>query len=145
MKFYPRRRRLPPPIIIISLIDVLIVMLVFLMVTTTYKNQPSIKLTLPESTQTPRQGLKVGVNDKSIVVTVHQEPPNFYVGIKPVKVDELLPALEDAVKFNSNVVVEINADRDAGVGLVFRVWDAARKAKVKKDNLVINTRGPTKK
>jgi biopolymer transport protein ExbD len=140
MKFYPRRRRMAPPIIIISLIDVLIVMLVFLLVSTTYKNQPAIKLTLPESSQTPRPGLRPGVNEHSVVVTIQKEPPNFFVGLRPVAMDALLPELEAAVK-----VVEINADREAGVGLVLRVYDAARKAKVRKDNLVINTKGPGRK
>src|SRR5262249_47724727 len=51
MKFSNRKRRQAPTIIIISLIDILIVLLIFLMVTTTFKQQPALKLVLPESRQ----------------------------------------------------------------------------------------------
>ena len=49
MRFFPKQRRRPPAIIIVALIDILIVLLIFLMVTTTFKQQPALKLVLPES------------------------------------------------------------------------------------------------
>ncbi|NDD39996.1 MAG: biopolymer transporter ExbD [Verrucomicrobia bacterium] len=49
MQFTVRKRRNPPAVIIVSLIDVLMVVLIFLMVTTTFRQQPAVKLTLPES------------------------------------------------------------------------------------------------
>lgn len=140
MKFYPRRRRQAPTIIIISLIDVLIVMVVFLLVSTTFKNQPSVKITLPESQQAARQDLKPGATEDSIIVTVRREAPNFYVGARPVTSDRLLPELQAAVKVNSNVAVELNADDSAGIGLVLKVWDAAKAAKIK--NIKIRTKSP---
>src|ERR1044071_394657 len=49
MHFYVRKRRQTPTVIIVALIDVLIVLLIFLMVTTTFKQQPALRLALPES------------------------------------------------------------------------------------------------
>ena len=60
MQFTARKRRSPPAVIIVSLIDVLMVVLIFLMVTTTFRQQPAVKLTLPESKQA-----KEGVTDKA--------------------------------------------------------------------------------
>ncbi len=39
-----------------ALIDILIVLLIFLMVTTTFKQQPALRLALPESTQAQKSG-----------------------------------------------------------------------------------------
>src|SRR5882762_5674790 len=56
MHFHIRKRRQAPTIIIVALIDVLIVLLIFLMVTTTFKQQPALKLALPESSQAQKSG-----------------------------------------------------------------------------------------
>src|SRR5947207_9858848 len=56
MKFYAHKRRQPPAVIIVAMIDILIVLLIFLMVTTTFKQQPALKLALPESSQAQRTG-----------------------------------------------------------------------------------------
>ena len=56
MQFYARKRRQPPAVIIVALIDILIVLLIFLMVTTTFKQQPALKLALPESSQAQKTG-----------------------------------------------------------------------------------------
>lgn len=140
MNFYPRRHRQAPPIIIISLIDVLIVMVVFLLVTTTYRNRPSLKLTLPSSSQAAKAPPRPGVNDQTIVVTVHRESPSFYIGMRPVTSERLQSELVSAVKVNPEVQVDINADQETALGLVVKVWDAAKAAGVK--NLKILTRTP---
>ena len=57
MRFIVRKRRSPPAVIIVALIDVLIVLVIFLMVTTTFKQVPSLKLTLPASRQALRPGV----------------------------------------------------------------------------------------
>src|SRR3974390_749703 len=67
MRFFPRRRRQPPAIIIVALIDILIVLLIFLMVTTTFKQQPALKLALPESTQAQKTGAN---EDAPLVLTI---------------------------------------------------------------------------
>ena len=51
MRFFVRKRRQTPTVIIVALIDVLIVLLIFLIVTPTFKQQPSLRLALPESSQ----------------------------------------------------------------------------------------------
>ena len=142
MKFYPRRRRTAPAIIIISLIDVLIVLVAFLLVSTTYKSQPAVKISLPESQQGTAQEPKPGASDEVIVVTVRRELPNFYVALNPVTADKLQQELERVVKQNRNVALELNADEGAGIGLVLKVYDAAKAAKVK--NIRIRTKSAKK-
>src|SRR5205809_3531048 len=100
MRFTMRKRRQPPPIIIISLIDILIVLLIFLMVTTTFKQQPAVKLALPES----RQG-REGVSDKHLVITVARPEPFFYLGARAVTLDTLQRELSDAVARDPDVSV----------------------------------------
>ena len=56
MRFYVRKRRQAPSVIIVALIDILIVLLIFLMVTSTFKQQPVLKLALPESSQAQKTG-----------------------------------------------------------------------------------------
>ena len=56
MRFYVRKRRQAPAVIIVALIDILIVLLIFLLVTTTFKQQPALKLSLPESSQAQKSG-----------------------------------------------------------------------------------------
>src|SRR6266498_3988010 len=49
MKFAVRKRR-APAIIIVSLVDILTILLIFFVVTTTFKkDQPEVKINLPES------------------------------------------------------------------------------------------------
>lgn len=141
MNFYPRRRRLAPAIIIISLIDVLIVLVVFLLVTTTYRNRPAVKITLPESNQTPRQPPKPGATDQSVTITVHLGQPSFFVGLKPITADRLTSELEHAVRLNPDVLVDIRADKDAGIGLVMKVWDSAKAARAKKVQILTKNPG----
>ncbi|HOB32061.1 MAG TPA: biopolymer transporter ExbD, partial [Verrucomicrobiota bacterium] len=74
MRFFVRKRRPTPAVIIVALIDVLIVLLIFLVVTTTFKHQPAIRLTLPESTQAQRSGatetppLLVSIDAKGVLL-----------------------------------------------------------------------------
>src|SRR5499427_4381589 len=56
MRFYVRKRRQAPAIIIVALVDILIVLLIFLMVTTTFRQQPALKLALPESAHAEKTG-----------------------------------------------------------------------------------------
>ena len=67
MQFATRKRRGTPAVIIVSLIDVLIVVLIFLMVTTTFKQQPALKLALPESNQQ-----KTGATADALIVTIQK-------------------------------------------------------------------------
>src|SRR5207245_3687164 len=61
MRFYYRKRRQAPAVIIVALIDILIVLLIFLMVTTTFKQQPALRLALPEAAHAQKTGANEAV------------------------------------------------------------------------------------
>jgi biopolymer transport protein ExbD len=113
-------------VIIVSLIDVLIVVLIFLMVTTTFKQQPAVKLALPESNQS-----KPGANEApSLVVSIPKQGP-LLLGVQPITADRLQQRLIDAVKENPQTTVSINADTEAPFGQIIKVMDAAKAANIK--------------
>jgi len=122
-----RKRRQPPPIIIISLIDILIVLLIFLMVTTTFKQQPALKLALPESKQTP----KPGSTENNLVITISKEEPYLYLGPRAVTLVKLEEELKASATKNPQVSVSIRADTAAPVGQLVKVMDAAKVAGIK--------------
>jgi biopolymer transport protein ExbD len=127
MRFTTRKRRQPPPIIIISLIDILIVLLIFLMVTTTFKQQPALKLALPESKQTP----KAGSTENNVVITISKEEPYLYIGPRPVTYVKLEEELKAGAAKNPQLSVSIRADTAAPVGQLVKVMDAAKGAGIK--------------
>lgn len=126
MQFTARKRRSPPTVIIISLIDILIVLLIFLMVTTTFKQQPALKLALPESKQA-----KTGASEVGLVVTVAKEQPHLYLDTRAVTLDRLQAELLAAVSRNPQVTLAIRADMDAPFGQIVRVMDAAKAANIR--------------
>src|SRR5256885_3286232 len=87
MRFYVRKRRQAPAVIIVALIDILIVLLIFLMVTTTFKQQPALKLALPESSHAERAGAQ---ESPPMVVSIDAQG-NLRLGAEgtPVTVDRL--------------------------------------------------------
>ena len=136
MQFTVRKRRSPPAVIIISLIDVLIVVLIFLMVTTTFKQQPAVKLVLPESTQA-----KAGASENSLVVTIEKQGL-LYFGKQPVTEEKLKEQLMEAVRKNPQATLSINADTDAPFGRVIKVMDAAKAANLKVANASMKSAAP---
>jgi biopolymer transport protein ExbD len=138
MRFYVRKRRTTPAVIIVALIDVLIVLVIFLLVTTTFKQQSVLKLALPESSQAK----KTGANENPpFTVTIDANPTNriYYIGENkdPVLIDQLESKLKAEVLKNPDVVLDINADKNAPWGKIVKLRDAAAEAKIKK--LVANT------
>jgi biopolymer transport protein ExbD len=125
MQFTVRKRRQAPAVIIISLIDVLIVVLIFLMVTTTFKQQPAVKLVLPESKQP-----KAGVSENSLVVTIPSKG-SLSLGTQPVTLEKLQERLVEAVQKNPETSLSIRADTDAPFGQIIKVMDAAKAANIK--------------
>jgi biopolymer transport protein ExbD len=132
MQFYIRRRRQPPAIIIVALIDILIVLLIFLMVTTTFKQQPALRLALPESTQAQKTGAQ---EDAPLVITIDPEG-NLRLGPqgRPVTADRLKEDLQEAVRKNPNLKLAISADKAAPFGQIVKVMDAAKESKIKAVN-----------
>ena len=128
MRFFVRKRRQTPTIIIVALIDVLIVLLIFLMVTTTFKQQPSVKIALPESKQAPKEGISENV---TIHVTIAKQLPYLYLDSTPVTLERLQGELQARAAKNPAVTLTIRADTDAPVGQLLKVRDAAQAAKIK--------------
>jgi biopolymer transport protein ExbD len=128
MQFYARKRRQAPAVIIVALIDILIVLLIFLMVTTTFKQQPALKLALPESSQAQKTGaneappLVVSIDPKGIL--------RLGADAMPVTVERLKQELRVAVAKGADVKLAISADTAAPFGMIVKVMDAAKEAEI---------------
>ena len=139
MRFYARKRRQPPAIIIVALIDILIVLLIFLMVTTTFKQQPALKLALPESSQ----AVKTGANENApLIVSIDPEGSlRFGKEAKPVTIERLREELQAAAARNPELRLAISADKAAPWGQVVKVMDAAKDAGIKAANAFMHEPG----
>ncbi|MDB6024538.1 MAG: exbD2 [Verrucomicrobiales bacterium] len=125
MQFTTRKRRQTPTIIIVSLIDVLIVVLIFLMVTTTFKQQPAVKLALPESKQS-----QAGTSENSMVITIPKQGA-LHLGTEPLTMEKLQEKLIAAAKQNPKLSISLRADTDAPFGQIIKVMDAVKAANIK--------------
>ncbi len=129
MQFYARKRRQAPAVIIVALIDILIVLLIFLMVTTTFKQQPALKLALPESTQAK----KTGANEVAPLIVSIDPQGKLRLGAdaKPVTIERLKEELLAAVAKKPDLQLAISADKTAPIGQVIKVMDVSKEAKLK--------------
>lgn len=141
MKFSEHKHRQAPTIIIISLIDILIVLLIFLMVTTTFKQQPALKLVLPESQQAKQSGPEEG---KSLLVTIAKQEPYFYLGRQQITLERLQEELGLNVQNNPDVSVFLQPDTGAPFGQVLKVWDAVKLAGIKQGKIHVLAKPPEK-
>ena len=132
MRFPIRKRRQTPAVIIVALIDVLIVMLIFLLVTTSFKQQPALRLALPESTAAAKSGahedapLIVSIDDKGAI--------RFGPNGTPVTADQLKEQLTAQAVKKPDTRVAINADKNAPWGVIVKVMDATKAANIKAVN-----------
>lgn len=127
MRFLVRKRRTAPAVIIVALIDVLVVLLIFLMVTTTFKQQPTLKLALPISSQSQKSG---ATEKPPLVVSV--DTNGVYFIEKVARTFEQLKAeLVSQSQKNPELVLAINADERAPWGKIVKLRDAAHDAKIK--------------
>ena len=129
MRFYFRKRRQAPAVIIVALIDILIVLLIFLLVTTTFKQQPALKLSLPESSQAQ----KSGANEAPPLVVSIDPKGNLRYGsdATPVTLDHLKERLQTEMKTNSALKLAIGGDKDAPWGQVIKVMDVAKEVGIR--------------
>ena len=142
MRFFHRKKRQPPAIIIVALIDILIVLLIFLMVTTTFKQQPALRLALPESSQAKKTGAH---EDVPIVVSIDSTGNlRFGTDDTPVTIDTLTEKLVTAVAKTPDLKLAISADTTAPWGKVVKVMDATKLAKVKLGNVSAFMKEPAK-
>jgi biopolymer transport protein ExbD len=130
MRFLQRKRHQPPAVIIVALIDVLIVVLIFLMVTTTFKKPlAALKLALPESSQ----AVKPGAAENPPLVVVIEETGGLRLGqdATPVTYEALKSELKDAAAKNPELKLSLDADKKAPFGVIVKVMDAAKEARIK--------------
>ena len=138
MRFHIHKRRSAPAVIIVALIDVLIVLVIFLLVTTTFKQQPSLQLALPESTS----ALKSGVNDNPpLLVSIDVQGLIRYGMEKlPVTLQQLQERLiAEAGKARSEgraPKMVVMADKNTPWSRIINVMDAGAKAEIKTINAV---------
>jgi biopolymer transport protein ExbD len=133
MKFLVRKRRATPTVIIVALIDVLVVLLIFLMVTTTFRQQPALKLTLPESSQSKKSGAE---EHPPMVVNI-DEKGLFRYGPKSeaLTTDQLRERLVAEVgrlrQAGEEVRLALRADKNAPWSKIVYVLDLARELDIK--------------
>jgi len=135
MRFLVRKRRSAPAVIIVALIDVLIVLVIFLMVTTTFKQQPALKLALPESSQAQKSGTG---SDDTLVLAVYSGTNNlpriFGKGFMdmgtPVSWNSLGAQLKSCAARQPGMKLTVRADKDAPFGQIVKVMDYVHEAKM---------------
>jgi len=129
MRFFVRKHRGTPSVIIVALIDVLIVMLIFLMVTTTFKQQPALRLALPESSQ----ARKSGADETAPLIVSVDALGNLRLGADalPMTADRLKEELVTRAQKEPELKLAISADKAAPFGQIVKVMDAAKEAKIK--------------
>jgi biopolymer transport protein ExbD len=130
MRFLVRKRRNAPTVIIVALVDVLIVLLIFLMVTTTFKQRPTLKLQLPESSQALKPGATT--NDVPFIVSIESNGA-FRAGpnADPMTLEQLQNRLQQEVAEKPQLKLNINADRNAPFYRIVNVMDVAKKLNIK--------------
>src|SRR5262249_8954656 len=118
MRFYYRKRRQAPAVIIVALIDILIVLLIFLMVTTTFKQQPALKLALPESSHAER----TGAQETPPLVNSIDPQGNLRLGAEgtPVTVERLKSELVSSAEKTTGLKLAISADKTAPFGQIIK-------------------------
>ena len=130
MRFLVRKRRSAPTVIIVALVDVLIVLLIFLMVTTTFKQQPALRLQLPESTQALKEGATT--NEPPYIVNITSNAVILVDMDKmPIPFESLKARLQQEVAKNPQLKLAIRADRNAPWYRIVNVMDIAKELKIK--------------
>ena len=129
MRFSVRKRRTAPAVIIVALIDVLVVLLIFLMVTTTFRQQPSLKLALPQSSSAQKSGAE---EHPPLVLSI-DAAGNFRFGQDnlPVTPEQLRGRLLTEAAKAADVKLAIRADKKAPWESIVKVMDLAKEAKIK--------------
>ena len=133
MNFVVRKRR-APTIIIVSLVDILIILLIFFVVSTTFKkDQPEVKINLPES----KTATKAPAELEHAIVSV-DENDDVKLDGRSVGVDELETAVRDLPAERKSTLA-LQADKKASFGMIIKVMDALKLAGVKNLPAFTNT------
>lgn len=126
--FEPTKTPFVPRIRIINLVDVLFILLIFFIATTTFRiasQQPTaVKLSLPEA----KSAEAVGKQKSNQVRLTVAADGSIYLGKEPIAANQLEQALTAAKKANSDISLELSADKSVSYGIIVGVIDAARVA-----------------
>ena len=124
MQFYTRKRR-SPFINIVSLIDILAILLIFFVVTTNFrKNQPQLKINLPDS----KSAEENAASQKEPAVLRVKSETEISLDDKPVEIENLTAALNDLRQSQPERDIAMQADREAPFGTVVKVLDSLKAA-----------------
>lgn len=130
MNFYSRKRSLPA-VPIISLIDILAILLIFFIATTTFKKRESlVNVSLPQSSE-----MEASSDRSQRVALTLTKDEEIFLGDQPVTMESLSQALRDFTAANPDDKLELKTDQDVPIRFVVEVWDAAKKAEVKIDEI----------
>ena len=125
MNFAVRKRR-APLIIIVSLVDILIILLIFFVVSTTFKkDQPEVKINLPES----KTAKKLPAELEHVIVSIDQNDEIKLDG-RAMGVEELENAVRDLPEAR-RATLALQADKKASFGTIIKVMDALKLAGVR--------------
>jgi biopolymer transport protein ExbD len=125
MNFAVRKRR-APLIIIVSLVDILIILLIFFVVSTSFKkDQPEVKINLPES----KTAKKLPAELEHVIVSIDQNDEIKLDG-RGMGVDELEGAVRDLPEARKPTLA-LQADKKASFGTIIKVIDALKLAGVR--------------
>lgn len=128
-------RKKKPTINITSLVDILFLLLIFFMVSSTFKEQPGMKLELPESKSYEQTEIK------DLVLQIEQDNQGgaiFALNSRVIALDSLAVMLAEAFPKIEEKVLTIKADKNIQHGIVVSVMDLAKQSGFKK--LVIATK-----
>ncbi|MDX6766804.1 MAG: biopolymer transporter ExbD [Candidatus Methylacidiphilales bacterium] len=123
MRFYTRQRR-PLVINLVSLMDILTILLLFFIVTTTFrKNEPEVRINLPESTQGTEE-----TKPTEPVILYATKDQKIFVGTREVQLATLTTELKQTQKELGAPVFALKADEEVPLGFFVKVMDAAKEA-----------------
>lgn len=120
---------------ITSLIDVLFLLLIFFMVSSTFREQPGMKLELPESKSHEITEIK------ELILKISQQDdgtPVFILNTERILFDSLGSTLKSMLTQTTDKALTLKADKNLTHGLVVKIMDIARQSGVKK--LVVATK-----
>ena len=133
MKFAVRKRR-APSIIIVSLVDILTILLIFFVVSTTFKrDQPEVKINLPDS----KTATKAPAELAHAIVSV-DENDDIKLDGQSIGVEELETAVR-GLPTGRKAGMALQADKKASFGTIIKVMDALKLAGVKNLPAFTNT------
>jgi biopolymer transport protein ExbD len=120
MNFAVRKRR-APLIIIVSLVDILIILLIFFVVSTSFKrDQPEVKINLPES----KTAKKLPAELDHVLVSIDENDEVKLDG-RVISIDALETAVRDLPEARKSTLA-LQADRKASFGTIIKIMDALK-------------------